>query len=191
MPETQRADGCLNTPEEWSARALEIDDPCAAVRWSPAGQADRFASVIAALDPQPHQTFLDFGCGLGALADLLPPTLHYTGYDWAHGMITRARCERGGPRRIFTTIAPRDTFDLIACVGPFNLAENWSKESTWDVVADLWKRCVDEIAVCLYAGDDSTMLSYTVDETKAFAELLTDAYLVLNHRANDLLLLMR
>lgn len=178
-----------NTPSAWSDRA-EITDAATAVRWSRDGQAERFLSVIAALEPRAGETLLDFGCGTGALTDALPAGVQYTGYDWAGGMIDRARHDH--PDRRFARGIPVAEFDLIACVGPFNLAHNWSKQQTWAVIESLWRQTRRQLAVCLYAGDDTECLVYTEDETLHSLRHLRDvgARTVVRHRPNDLLLIL-
>lgn len=176
-----------NTPSAWSDRA-SIKDPSEAVRWSPEGQSQRFRSVVAALAPEPGESLLDYGCGTGALAELLPLDVAYTGYDWAGGMIDRARQDH--PDRRFTRGYPIAQYDLIACVGPFNLAHNWSKQQTWATLERLWGQTGRMLAVCLYAGDDTECLVYSEDECgQALRHLRgVGARTVLRHRPNDILL---
>lgn len=180
--------GIRNSPAAWSARALSVADAHEATRWSEAGQRERFDSVLAALDPKPGESLLDFGCGTGALSELLPEGVDYLGYDWAAGMVMRARCEH--PGRSFSRLWPDGPFDLVACIGTFNLRDGWSKEQTWKTLASLRGRCRRAIAVCLYAGKDPDCLIYSEDEIPFIAHMGEARTTVTRHRPNDLLLLM-
>ena len=176
-----------NSPSAWSDRA-SINDPSEAVRWSPKGQSERFTHVLAVLDPKPGETLLDFGCGTGALAELLPANVGYTGYDWAGGMIDRARHDH--PTRRFSRGYPIATFDLVVCVGPFNLPHNWSKQQTWATLETLWGQTGRMLAACLYAGDDGECLVYSEDECGHSLRHLrgVGARTIVRHRPNDILL---
>ena len=179
-----------NSPAAWSARAHSPLPEHAACRWSQTGQQERFASVLAALDPQPGESLLDFGCGTGALSERLPIEIDYTGYDWAPGMLARARDEHPGRKFVPVLVGSLPYtvayFDLIACVGPFNLPEGWSKTRTWATIEELWARCRRALAVCLYAGEDPVCLIYNEYEIPFWQDSVT----VTRHRSNDLLLLM-
>lgn len=176
-----------NTPSAWNDRA-EIHDPAEAVRWSRMGQSQRFRAVLDATNPRPGETVLDFGCGTGALADMLPHHVAYTGYDWAGGMITRARHDH--PTHKFTRGYPISTFDITVCVGPFNLTHNWSKHQTWEMLERLWNQTGRVLAACLYAGTDPECLIYTEEECGAALRHLrgVGARNIVRHRPNDLLL---
>jgi len=154
--------------------------------WSRQGQQERFVSVLAALDPQPGETLLDYGCGTGALADLLPVGVFYTGYDWSDGMVDRARRDHQG--QFYSTTPPSYPFDLVACIGPFNLADGWSQTQTWKVLSDLWGRCNRKLAVCLYAGADPDCLVYSMGGCQDFAEQTGADWLAIRHLPNDILL---
>ena len=154
--------------------------------WSERGQHDRFLSVLAALDPQPDETLLDYGCGTGSLAELLPTGVFYTGYDWSTGMVERAR--RDHPGHLYTATQPPHPFDLVAAIGPFNLADSWSQTRTWKVLADLWSRCNRKVAVCLYAGADPDCLVYSMGDCQAFAESTGSDWRATRHLPNDILL---
>ena len=177
----------LNTPDAWSTRAATIDDPCEVVRWSPQGQAARFAEILRVLRPRPGETLLDYGCGLGALSDLLPDDVGYLGFDWSPGMVRRARRER--PGREFTTFLPFHPFNLIAVVGTFNLADRWTKDRTWSIIRHLWLTTgCRSLAASLYAGEDPDCLSYTVEECNRFVIKTSSVGQVRRWRDNDILL---
>lgn len=179
----------LNTPDAWSDRAFAYPDQWKACGWTRTGQVERFVAVLHALDPQPGETLLDYGCGTGAIVDLLPDGIDYTGYDTAPGMIARAAREHTG--RVFTTHTPSCEHDLTVAVGPFNLAENWSKEHTWWVLRGLWDRTRRALAVSLYSGSDRNCLSYTRGEVERFAAGEAYHSAVTECRENDLLMVLR
>ncbi len=183
-----------NSPVAWSERARDTSTSWGAAMWSEAGQADRFAAVLAELDPRPGERLLDYGCGTGALCELVPDGVEYVGYDWAEGMIERARREHQG-RTFFDRWRLR-RYDLVACVGPFNLPDGWTKSDTWFRLSRLWRLTGRALAVSLYAGDDPDCLRYTEDELMMFAATsfeLDDrlAVEVKRWRPNDLLLVLR
>lgn len=179
----------VNTPTGWSERAA-IDDPWTACGWSFAGQRERHAAVIAGLAPQRGDRLLDWGCGTGQLSELVPDGVEYVGYDWAPGMVIRAAREHQG--RLFQSWQPSGVFDLVACVGPFNLSDGWSKERTWHTLRHLWDVTgCRALAASLYAGDDPECLSYTGAEAAAAGQQLGYAVRVDQIRDNDLLLTVR
>ena len=156
-----------NTPEAWSGRAA-IPEPWTACGWTFDGQLDRLEAVLDELDPQPGERLLDWGCGTGELAVLLHPDVAYTGFDSAPGMVERAIHDHPGRR--FQTWEPFGEFDLVACIGPFNLPGHWSKQMTWCILRRLFDRTERRLVASLYAGSDPTCLSYTLEECDRFAK---------------------
>lgn len=156
-----------NTPEAWSERAATAETSHEAALWSANGQHARFSAVLGALDPQPEESLLDFGCGTGGFCEWLRGGIDYVGYDWSFGMIARAIGSHPGSR--FVVTEPQGPFDLVACIGPFNLPDNWSKQQTWDTLTRLWARAGRALAVNLYCGDDVRCLRYDSTEIPTFA----------------------
>lgn len=182
----------VNTPEAWSVRAATIDDSWAACGWSQEGQRERFEAVLWALDPKPGESLLDFGCGTGDLCELLADSVYYVGFDSAPGMIERARVEHGADERLFLIEHPARLFDLVACVGPFNLPDGWSKQMTWHTLRHLWDTTgCRTLAVSLYAGDDECCLQYTEVEARVCGRQLGYDVTVERIRMNDLLMVAR
>lgn len=178
----------VNTPEAWSLRAETEFDPWAACGWSQQSQSARFGKILDALKPTPPEWLLDWGCGTGDLAGLLPKGVGYLGFDWAAGMIDRANREYGGVTRRFRDREPCDmTFDLVACVGPFNLPDGWSKELTWSTIRRLYDGCRRAMAVSLYAGADGRCLIYTEDEVRRHMGGLAHDVRIERWRRNDIL----
>lgn len=177
-----------NTPEAWSAQA-EIEDPYEAVRWSEGGQRERHEAVIAALDPRSNETLLDYGCGLGALVYLMPDDVDYTGYDWAEGMVARAR--REWPMEEFTNEEPQKSFDLTAVVGTFNLsASPDGVHEAFETIRRLWNHTNRALAASLYNGLDLDCLNYRAEVVAVFADAVAKRWTLRRHRDNDLLLLL-
>lgn len=176
----------VNTPEAWSARAMAEDTSWAAAGWSEAGQHDRFVKVIKALNPLLFESLLDYGCGTGALVDWLPTDIDYVGFDMAVGMVQRAQSEHPGRR--FQMWEPQGAFDLVVCIGPFNLPG--SKLETWADLRRLWDRTLRALAVSLYAGDDPNCLSYTLSEVERFASGEAYRWSVEKWRPNDILMVL-
>lgn len=177
-----------NTPQAWSERAKAPTSHEAAL-WSARGQTERFRAILDALNPRPGDTILDYGCGTGALSEFCSMDC-YVGYDWATGMIRRARRDHRGYAFV-RSLEPVQKFDLVACVGTFNLVHDWSKEQTWETIIQLWGRTLRALAVSLYAGADTDCMIYTRKDAFRFGQL-PDAQLVsvTQPRPNDLLLLV-
>lgn len=182
----------VNTPAAWSERAARFADPWAACGWREEGQRARFEHVLMALDPQDGDAFLDFGCGTGELSTWLPDGVRYYGYDTAPGMVERANEQHGQEGRTFSVYWPHGHFDLVACVGCFNLPDCWSKLSTWHTLRHLWDSTdCRALAVSLYAGDDEHCLRYTDDEVHECGRELHWGATVERILPNDLLLTVR
>lgn len=181
----------VNTPGAWSERA-KLPEPWAACGWSQRGQEDRLALVAGILGARDGDSLLDWGCGCGELVRYLNAAVKYVGFDWADGMIRRARVDHPGPQISFQVFEPTSIdFDLIACVGPFNLPDNWSKDRTWQTARRLWDGCRRTMAVSLYAGDDDRCLIYTEDEVSKQLGGLSWQSSVVRWRPNDLLAVVR
>lgn len=177
-----------NTPAAWSARADDASaSPLDVVGWTAAGQADRFRKVLDALAPRPGETLLDWGSGTGALVDHLAGGIDYVGFDWAEGMVERARREHPGVLFVDRPYGLRA--DVIACVGTFNLPG--SRAETWHTLRSLWyDREPRALAVSLYAGDDPRCLRYTVDETLRAIGGFSHRVSVQKWRHNDILVVI-
>jgi SAM-dependent methyltransferase len=168
-----------NTPEAWTHRAATATTSYEAAMWSEAGQRRRFDAILRATDPQHDETLLDFGCGTGALSELIPPGVTYRGYDWSQGMIDRARSEHPEtPFRHFSTGQSPFQYHVVVAVGPFNLRDGWSQQRTWTVLRNLWPMTVRVMAVSLYQGADPNCIHYSRRDVTAFAGLLPDVGMI-------------
>lgn len=150
-----------NTRESWSERA-SAPSSWEAAGWTKESQSDRFDAVLAALDPQPGEVLLDYGCGTGFFNVWMPEGVIYVGYDQAPGMITRARADH--PDVTFRDQEPLGFVDCVAAVGPFNLPDCWSKQHTWHTIRHLFEKTKRTLVVSLYGGTDERCLVYTEDE---------------------------
>ena len=81
---------------------------------------------------------MEFGCGTGRLADLVPPGVHYAGLDWSEAAVTLARRRR--PHSTFRcgSVADLTPHDWVVASGPFNYAKGWSRHQTAEAVAAMW-----------------------------------------------------
>jgi hypothetical protein len=184
----------VNTPDAWSERADTIAEPWTACGWSYESQDARFEAVVAGLNPQPGEWLLDWGCGLGDLCGYLDPFVRYYGFDWPHAMVMRAAAEYGGETVRFKTYepSPAHRFDMVACVGPFNLSDGWSKERTWHTLRHLWETFKPRaLAVSLYAGADENCLQYDEREIRGCGYTLAFDVTVTRILPNDLLMVAR
>jgi SAM-dependent methyltransferase len=167
-----------------------MPEPWLACGWSAEGQRARHLAVVEALEPEPGDRLLDWGCGTGELCELLDEDVEYVGYDSAPGMILRAG--KTHPGRKFQTWEPTAVCDLVACVGCFNLSDRWSKARTWHTLRHLWDTTsCRALAASLYAGDDPNCLSYTGAEAATCGAQLAASVTVDAIRTNDLLLIVR
>jgi len=178
-----------NSPTAWDARA-HAQWSWQASLWSQRGQQRRFATVANALNVQPHETILDFGCGTGRLRQFIEG--HYYGFDWSPAMRERARADQAGyDAVILDELAADYRFDHVVCIGTFNLKADWSKAQTWDTLKDLWKHVERTLTVCLYRGDDPDCLSYAPGEALAFSLSFTKRYILdTTYLPNDSMLVM-
>jgi SAM-dependent methyltransferase len=180
-----------NTPHAWSERALQ-PAPWDCALWSEAGQVQRFLAVLDHLELREGDSVLDFGCGSGRLCAFLPESVTYHAYDWAPGMLDRVR--RDHERAIVYEELPEELFDHVVCVGPFNLRENWTREQTWQRLAQLWTLHTRRtLVVSLYRGLALHSLAYSAGWAAEFVEHMGCERFAIDtrHLANDIVLEMR
>ena len=179
----------VNTPAAWSLRADSIAESWIASGWTYQGQKERHAAVVRALAAEPGDRIFDFGCGTGDLSSWFSRDVNYVGFDSSSGMIIRAAREH--PGRVFQSWWPTGIFDLVACVGPFNLPTSGGKQDTWHILRHLWDTTFCRtLVVSLYSGDDPNCVSYDGAEC-AKAGALMGRVSVDQIRHNDILLTVR
>jgi predicted TPR repeat methyltransferase len=176
----------VNTAAAWSERAETLATPHEACGWTATSQADRMRKVVSALNPQPGDSLLDFGCGTGELARYIDGDVGYIGYDSAQGMVIRAAREH--PDHHFQMSEPLGQVDLVAVVGTFNLPGD--KLLTWAALRRLWDATGRTLAASLYAGGDERCLVYTEAECVRFASGEAYHWHVERWRHNDLLIVL-
>lgn len=179
----------VNTPEAWSARA-SLSDSWDAAGWSERGQAQRMLKALQMLRPRFGESLLDFGCGTGRLSDYAGPGIDYFGFDSSRGMVERAAVDHPMLTGRFSTSHPTGHFDHVACIGPFNLRDNWSEEQTWRTLDALWTLCGRRLVVSLYSGGDPKCISYQAAAVADRAESMSASWRLERHLPNDLILLL-
>jgi len=183
-----------NTPEAWSERAAAHENPWDAVGWSRNSQTKRFRAVLKHLDLRHDDTLLDFGCGTGEFAPWVEDSafpVRYFGWDWAPGMVERARREH--PHASFLDgWAYAYEFDHIVAIGVFNLHHNWSQLQTAETIDRLWRVTRRTLVVSLYRGDDEQCIHYTPSFLGGIVERSRPARFVIDasHLDNDVILRM-
>lgn len=181
-----------NTPAAWSRRAADAETSWEASGWSQLGQLRRFERVREYLDLRAGDLLLDYGCGDGAFSLYMSDGVRYYGVDTAEGMLKRARREH--PAGVYRNgLAASDVFEHVVCIGTFNLADQWSREQTWDVVERLWKKHTRRmLAVSLYAGADPETLDYSPSWVLSLAQTLSPCYVIdRSYLSNDVLLVVK
>lgn len=185
-----------NTPGAWDERA-SAGTSWEAALWSQMGQADRFRRVLSHLDLHPGDFLLDYGCGTGALSAELPAGIHYFGCDWSRAMRQRARAEHPGARRAIISPERLDRlntrFDHVVAVGPFNLADGWSRDQTIERLEHLWRMTHRSLVVSLYRGHHPDCLHYAPSTLANWArrferDLDADRWTIDGWRTNDAIL---
>lgn len=111
----------------YTARVREHGETARGVDWaSEASQTLRFAKLLEVCRGETGFSLLDFGCGYGALLDVLRERgadVRYTGYDLSSEMVSRAReRHRGFKDAVFTSeSSPLARHDFVVASGVFNV----------------------------------------------------------------------
>lgn len=127
----------------------------------------RLRSVLR-LPIKAGDSLLEFGCGTGRLADLVPDGVRYEGLDWSGEVITLARHRR--PQSTFrcgsiSDLTPRD---WVVASGPFNYAKGWSKRQTAEAVTAMWDMSRRGIALTVLGVPVDGRLHYGGEELVSF-----------------------
>lgn len=185
-----------NTPAAWDARADAATSAGAGLQGE-FGQTQRFLAALRHLDLAPKCSLLDFGCGTGRLAEFVPASVEYLGYDWSLALTLRAAREHS--TRPFTSDRPIGRFDHVVAIGPFNLADGHSREQTFETIAELWAQTRRTLVVSLLRQptppkpDDPSVLRYDPVAVACWALELGVARWELDcgYLDNDMLLVLR
>lgn len=161
-----------NSPDAWTRRADSEPSPWKASLWSERGQRARFEAVLGLLELEDGDRLLDFGCGPGAFAALLPAGVQYVGLDWSEGM--RRRVELLGLDAV-ADLAHIVEVDHAVCIGPFNLRDGWSKRRTLQTTRDIWTKTLRSMVVSLFrarADPGPSMLTYDLADVHDMMAML-------------------
>jgi SAM-dependent methyltransferase len=151
-----------NKPEEWNVRADIGDALDYVVADCGSQQSHRLRlEALLQLPISPGDHLLDFGCGTGYLAELLPRGVRYTGVDWSAKAIELARRRRQSHTFIVGTDSDMVPADWIVASGPFNYASGWSKARTADVLGRMWSLSRRGIATTVRAIPGDERLHYS------------------------------
>lgn len=169
-----------------------------AVLWkNTEGQQLRLEVLLQVVDPVAQEiSVIDFGCGYGALFDLLASEPgfaggRYVGYDLSPAMVAEAKERITDPRAsIRQSAVAKEEADYTFVSGTFNLKldadeEGWSS-FVRDSLAHLWRLSRRGLAFnmldvrtrkgdpLLYYGDPGEWLAFCRDDLGADAELVED-----------------
>src|SRR6202020_1743819 len=119
-----------STPGSWDSYA-NLGGPDYAIADCGSQEShERRLRALLRLPIEEGETLLEFGCGTGRLADLMPRAVHYEGLDWSEEIIALARSRR--PESVFRcgSVADLTPHDWVVASGPFNYSKGWTKDQT-------------------------------------------------------------
>jgi SAM-dependent methyltransferase len=157
-----------SSPQAWDSYvSADGPDYLMADCGSPESHERRLRAVLR-LPIATGETLLEFGCGTGRLADLVPPGVHYAGLDWSEAAVTLARHRR--PHGTFRcgSVADLTLHDWVVASGPFNYAKGWSRSQTAEAVAALWEASRRGIALTVLRIPADGRLHYDDGELISF-----------------------
>ncbi|GAB4389497.1 MAG: class I SAM-dependent methyltransferase [Thermodesulfovibrionales bacterium] len=141
-----------------------------AVRWSPAGQLERYRLMVEMSPGLPGSRVLDYGCGKGDFLGFLEDrgiSVRYTGLDINPTLIEFARAKYPGRDFRVFDVEERDLeepFDYVYLCGVFNNRVEGVGDSLRNVMGLLFRHARRGLAVnCLssHARDKAPELNYT------------------------------
>jgi hypothetical protein len=153
-----------SSPQAWDSYASGGEaDYLIADCGSPASHERRLKALLR-LPIEEGDTLLEFGCGTGRLADLVPSVVRYEGLDWSQGVITLARQRR--PHGAFRcgSVGELTRHDWVVASGPFNYAKGWSKTQTAEAVSAMWDASTRGIALTVLCTPADGRLHYGGNE---------------------------
>ena len=172
----------------YTARVKEHGETARGVDWaSEASQTLRFAKLLEVCQGESGFSLLDFGCGYGALLDLLRERgtdVRYTGYDLSPEMVSRAReRHRGFPDAVFTSeLVPGERYDFVVASGVFNVKLG-AQEAPWQ---EYVHETIGRLHALAMRGFAFNLLSLYSDPEKRRPELYYADPLVLFDRCKRL-----
>lgn len=156
-----------NNPEAWGSLASSgRPDHVVADSGSEYSHESRLRACLR-LPILPGDHVIDFACGTGRLADLLPRYVTYEGIDWSEDIIKEAKRRR--PRYHFKVGTAHDlpsfgAAEWVIASGPFNMADGWSKQQTQATLHRMWGASMRGIAVTVRYRPEPNRLHYTPNE---------------------------
>ncbi len=157
-----------SSPQAWDSYARQGGaDYIIADCGSPESHELRLRSVLR-LPTRPGDTLLEFGCGTGRLADLVPDDVRYEGLDWSAEAIRQAQRRR--PNHVFRcgSVSELVPHDWVVASGPFNYAKGWSRTQTAEAVAAMWGASRRGIALTVLRVPADGRLHYGDEELISF-----------------------
>ncbi len=108
--------------EIYRSHLQKFGDTAAACQWgSESSQRQRLEILLAIADRADLINILDFGCGNGVLASLIPPNCSYTGIDIVAEFLALAHAKFPQHRFCTQKDVETDRFDYIFISGTFNI----------------------------------------------------------------------
>jgi SAM-dependent methyltransferase len=157
-----------SSPQAWDSYASAGgSDYLIADCGSPESHERRLKALLR-LPIEEGDTLLEFGCGTGRLADLVPSGVSYEGLDWSREVVTLARRRR--PHGAFRcgSLVDLTPHDWVVASGPFNYAKGWSKSQTAEAVSVMWNSSGRGIAVTVMCVPADGRLHYGAGELISF-----------------------
>lgn len=157
-----------SSPRDWDSLARDGGpDYRIADCGSPESHERRLRALLR-LPIADGDTLLEFGCGTGRLADLVPRGVRYAGVDWSAGVITLARRRRPDVSFSRGSVGDLTPHDWVVASGPFNYAQGWSKDQTAAAVSAMWLASRRGIAVTVLRTPAGGRLHYDGGELVRF-----------------------
>jgi SAM-dependent methyltransferase len=158
----------VSSPQSWDCHARDGGpDYRVADCGSPESHERRLRALLR-LPIGAADTLLEFGCGTGRLADLVPPGVRYAGLDWSAEVITLARHRRPHSAFRLGSVGDLTLHDWVVASGPFNYASGWSKSQTAAAVSAMWQASRRGIALTMLHSPADGRLHYDGHELVSY-----------------------
>jgi cyclopropane fatty-acyl-phospholipid synthase-like methyltransferase len=171
--------------------ALEGPEHEVAMWGSKESQVGRLIRAVEAAGVEPGDSVLDWGCGTGVLADLVPEC-DYLGMDPSEEMVKRARALR--PHREFELLTyPPRHFDHIFAIACWGISP-WTEWDTYGQIRELAKTGCRSFTTCLRTkkGTEDEHVGHAVRCVAELAESLSECWVLdRSYHPRELLLVMK
>jgi len=157
-----------STPQAWDSYASGGGPDYLVADCGSQESHERRLMALLRLPIEDGDDLLEFGCGTGRLADMLPPGVRYEGLDWSREVIALAQRRR--PHAAFRcgSVGDLTPHDWVVASGPFNYAEGWSRSQTAEAVSAMWEASRRGIALTVLRVPAEGRLHYGDDELVSF-----------------------